>query len=444
MSIVTETCCAACETPTTARKLTSKGLCPACLQSARQERQQRIDDALRDFQDGLTLRQAADKHGIAYGSLRDRQRRAGVVVSGDLQRRQARMARCTVCDRPALHKDLSRKGGVCRDCRDRRRQEHVDLLHRAAQDYMTSSLSRAATAKKFGFKKPVFDRFLDAQGYTLTTEQYAAKMRGRTITEETRRKIGESRRKTATAYAFMPLPISKKCNGPCGRTLPGGEDGMFYVRRGQAVHPETGERSRYLDSYCKECSVERVRIYRGNLTDEERQAQDKAKYDRFIAKHGRAEINEYKRFMKQKAREEQGIQRAWGKGKLGRQGEGIVTDPKVPLFAVQAWVLERSAHYAAIDGFEALTAQDRTPGLVGLAKRCHVDQRRLYAIVEGSDYPEGVPLKTVDTMLVNEASTELWEVWDGPLVGQEGFEQYVYDTLLAPYLTVVTPLTLAA
>lgn len=85
-------------------------------------------------------------------------------------------------------------------------------------------------------------------------------------------------------------------------------------------------------------------------------------------------------------------------------------DPKLAIEPFQQWIRKRAAKYAKDFSLHSID-NDKVSGLGHLALACHVSEKRLYQILKGDEYPDGVPLKTVDDALTNEGSTFLFELY---------------------------------
>lgn len=136
-------------------------------------------------------------------------------------------------------------------------------------------------------------------------------------------------------------------------------------------------------------------------------------------------------------------QRIWAEGKRREKGiprrDSLIAnrfigsprqDPQLPIGPFQQWIRERAAYYARKEG---TTPQEGTVmGITVLADRCQIGERQLRRFLEGHEIDKNgnrrdlreVALSTVDTCLVNEGNTFLWELYP------ETDTDYVEDDLL--------------
>lgn len=327
---------------------------------------------------------------------------------------------CRRCDRRATLRELGQRG-FCPQCRDHLNADIKARCVRAAKRYLKGMTRRDAAAAE-GISLSTFEGYCNRHDVTLVRRLSPEQQAGRSwkLSAETRRRQQAARRKTVQSLVDVPLPVSKRCNGPCGRVLPGGEHGAFYVLKGKATSAD-GRRSRALSSLCKECSRARTRAYRASLPVEIRRQRDREKDRRFREKHGDEYVREIGRFSKQKKREEAGRDRAWVKGELGKKSQAIQNDVKLALAPFQDWIRERARYYSDIND-EWMMGYDRPDAMLGigaLANACHISDRTLRRFLDGGAVSQGkwrpvthVPLGTVDSCLTNEGSTYLFELYD--------------------------------
>jgi hypothetical protein len=324
---------------------------------------------------------------------------------------------CNKCNVPTPKRNIGRSDGICSKCRKLLTEEREAAYNRTREDYLTTNLSSHACAEKHEISHTGFRQWLIRNKIVLTPEQRSMKKRGRPLSEETRRKIGEARKKSAVEFLQLPLPITKRCNF-CKQVKQAGKDGEFYVRYGRTVDPETGERSLLLDSFCKQCSRALEAKRRREMTPEARRKSNRKKREQVIAKHGIERVREYKRFMKQKEREGKGQDRSFARGKLGRESPGVRAGEQLPLEPFQKWILERCAYYAKRNHIDVLRPGE-VAGLAALSRACHITDRSLRRFLDGGEIDKDsewreistVSMATVDSCLTNEGSTFLFELY---------------------------------
>jgi hypothetical protein len=317
-------------------------------------------------------------------------------------------------------------------------RDFLETVDAAIHDYMHAGLTAPEVAEKHGISKATLRRHMRKRGLKLDPE------------ETRRRKSAAGKKAAAQAGQRLKSPKCKKgctCKRhkpPANRRYPVilGRKNCSRCKRFKHLH-EYDARERDVEgiaiqwqSICKTCTRERCRIsagirrtgkpYKarrfGAMTREQRNARKRERYREMMQDPKWAEERrEYMRIYAEAKRREAGAERR-EKMIANRAPKSSIREDMVPLAPFQRWLEERLPVYAAAEVPTPGRPPGR-PGMGGLATATGLAERTVFRFLEGRErsktekYDTGyreiteIPLSTVDRALMNEGSTDLWEIY---------------------------------